>query len=151
MAICSGFSHEKLPFSIAMLNYQRVQWIVLSMVEGTSYAITRSKVLSFHVITIWGSKILEVKDWCLNSTPPHLRLFALKTVDYSYSISMYIPHEPQWTKLDTNLAIIRPSLCYRRYKRTPSFRCFLLMQHVSLSCAPYLEVVRLGSKFVHVS
>jgi len=62
MAICSGFSHEKLPFSIAMLNYQRVQWIVLSMVEGTSYAITRSKVLSFHVITIWGSKILDVKD-----------------------------------------------------------------------------------------
>jgi hypothetical protein len=24
MAICSGFFHEKLPFSIAMLNYQRV-------------------------------------------------------------------------------------------------------------------------------
>ena len=24
MAICSGFSHEKLPFSIAILNYQRV-------------------------------------------------------------------------------------------------------------------------------
>ena len=39
MAICSGFSHWKLWFSIAMLDYQRVFWAFLGLAEPATHSV----------------------------------------------------------------------------------------------------------------
>ena len=84
MAICSGFSHEKQSFSIAMLNYQRASIVMLDTVD--TYMIYMGLTCPPAAILIYVNEIIAMDK--LISIHCHINKICSNTM----MIELYIYH-----------------------------------------------------------